>query len=195
MMSYDGGQVNPPAEEADNVHQENFDWGAHKVFKTPKAKEPKPETREEKYIRIRRENQERSTGQRSSSVSDSYASGGRVPAMLSPEERYIPPHLVQKAKNGNPMKEGVKVPGKAKKAGNDIENDTVPAYLEPGGVVLPRSVTKSANPEEKAKAFMAHLKDHQDKKSQPKEYAKVLELKKHLKSAHQALEKAHKAMK
>ena len=49
---------------------------------------------------------------------------------------------------------GGKIPGKAKKEGNSPENDTVPAMLSPGEVVLPRSVTEHHNAPEEAKKYM-----------------------------------------
>lgn len=49
-----------------------------------------------------------------------------------------------------PMAHGEKVPGKAKVEGDSYSNDTVPALLSPGEIVVPRSAAK--NPE-KAAAF------------------------------------------
>ena len=54
----------------------------------------------------------------------------------------------------NAMAVGGSVPGRAKVAGNDRRNDTVPTELSPGEVVLPRSVAH--NPV-LAKAFVSHL--------------------------------------
>jgi hypothetical protein len=50
------------------------------------------------------------------------------------------------------MKTGGHVPGKASVSGNSIKNDTVPAVLSPGEIVVPR--THAQDPE-KAKAFVA----------------------------------------
>ncbi len=89
------------------------------------------------------------------------AEGGKVPAMVSPGERYLPPKEVAKAKSGaNPMELGEKIPGKPKVGGakNDYANDTVPKTLEEGGLVLPRSVTQSKNPHWAAMKFVqAHM--------------------------------------
>lgn len=90
------------------------------------------------------------------------ASGGKVPVMLSPGERYLSPAAAKAAKEGkvDPMKAGQKVPGKAKVEGakNDYANDTVPASLEKGGLVLPRSVTQAKDPGEAARKFVtAHM--------------------------------------
>jgi hypothetical protein len=87
------------------------------------------------------------------------AKGGPVKAMLSPGERYLPPAEVDKVKKGEkePMKAGVKVPGKPKVGGakDDYANDIIPADLEEGGLVLPRSVTQSKHPEWAAHKFVA----------------------------------------
>lgn len=56
-----------------------------------------------------------------------------------------------------PMKQGGGVPGKAKVSGNSIKNDTVPAVLSPGEVVIPRSVMQSADPAAGAAAFVQHV--------------------------------------
>jgi len=90
------------------------------------------------------------------------AKGGKVPAMVSPGEVYLSPEKAKAAKAGkiNPMKAGETIPGKPKVGGakNDYANDTVPKDLEEGGLVLPRSVTKSKNPEWAAHAFVrAHM--------------------------------------
>lgn len=86
------------------------------------------------------------------------AQGGKVPAMVSPGERYIPPQQVEAIKNGtNPMKLGEKIPGNPKVSGakDSYKNDTVPKTLEEGGIVIPRSVTQSKDAERKAQEFVA----------------------------------------
>jgi hypothetical protein len=67
---------------------------------------------------------------------------GLVPAMVSPGERYLNPEEVKKVvENGeNPLKLGKKFGGTAKVKGDSLKNDTVPADLEEGGVVIPRHV-------------------------------------------------------
>lgn len=85
------------------------------------------------------------------------AQGGRVPALVSPGEVYLSPNDVQQVKQGaKPMQVGEKIPGKAKVEGakNSYSNDTVPKTLETGGIVLPRSVTKSKAPDEAADKFV-----------------------------------------
>lgn len=52
------------------------------------------------------------------------------------------------------LKPGGHVPGKASVPGNSIKNDTVPAILSPGEIVIPRT---HANDPEKAKAFVAAI--------------------------------------
>lgn len=49
---------------------------------------------------------------------------------------------------------GKTVPGKAKVDGDSLKNDTVPAMLSPGEIVLPRHITQSANAPSKAAAFV-----------------------------------------
>lgn len=84
------------------------------------------------------------------------AKGGKVPAMVSPGEKYLPPHEVKKVAQGkSPMAAGKTIPGKAKVEGDSYANDTVPATLEEGGIVIPRSVVQSENPEERARKFVA----------------------------------------
>lgn len=89
------------------------------------------------------------------------ARGGRVPAMLSPGEMYLPPEQAKAVARGsrNPMAAGTKIPGQAKVKGDSPKNDTVPAELEEGGVVIPRSVMQSKDPKAAAARFVAaHLK-------------------------------------
>lgn len=62
---------------------------------------------------------------------------------------------------------GGEVPGKAKKPGDSIENDTVPAMLSPGEVVLPKSVTESDNAPELAKEFVKNLPEQKDSSVHP----------------------------
>lgn len=52
---------------------------------------------------------------------------------------------------------GGEVPGTPKVFGNDSRNDTVPAWLSPDEIVLPLSVTQSANPPQAAAEFVAAL--------------------------------------
>ena len=54
--------------------------------------------------------------------------------------------------------QGAVVPGRAAKSGNNYANDTVPAVLSPGEIVLPRSVTMSGDAPELAKEFVQHIR-------------------------------------
>lgn len=121
--------------------------------------------------------------------------GGKVPAILSPGERYLNAKEAAKVKETgeNPMKHGKVIPGKANVPGDSLENDVVPAHLEPGGVVLPRSVTQSQDNASKAKEFMSALKEHNE--PGPKGFAKILEMKRKLKEMHGHLEDLHDSMK
>ena len=68
--------------------------------------------------------------------------------------------IFKKVEHGaNPMEVGKTVPGKPKVAGakNSYANDTVPATLDEGGIVLPRSVTKAKDPSKEAAKFVAAI--------------------------------------
>jgi hypothetical protein len=59
---------------------------------------------------------------------------------------------------------GAIVPGKAKVPGDSLKNDTVPAKLSPGEIVLPRSVTMSKDPAKAAADFVAAVLSRQNPK-------------------------------
>lgn len=84
------------------------------------------------------------------------AGGGKVPAMVSPGERFLKPEEAKAVAQGkaSPMSVGEQIPGQAKVKGDSYANDTVPKKLEVGGVVLPRSVMQSKNPERSAAEFV-----------------------------------------
>lgn len=86
-----------------------------------------------------------------------FAGGGMVPAMLSPGEKYLPPKEAQEVAKGDkdPMDAGRMIKGKAKVAGDSLKNDTVPAKLKAGGVVIPRSIMQSEDPAGNAAKFVA----------------------------------------
>lgn len=91
-----------------------------------------------------------------------YAKGGKVPALVSPGEQYLPPKDVKKVvEDGkNPLKTGKRIPGKPKYPGNDYRNDIIPEKLESGGIVIPNKIMQAKNPEKKAIAFVAaHFKE------------------------------------
>jgi hypothetical protein len=101
------------------------------------------------------------------------AHGGLVDAMISPGERVIPPHLVEAVRSGKKKASEVapKIPGKAKVKGDNEKNDTVPAKLAEGSVVIKR--TKAENDSD-AREFLLALKKQKDEKDGPQGYAKVL---------------------
>jgi hypothetical protein len=76
------------------------------------------------------------------------SSGGKIPAMVSPGEKYLKPDEANAVAMGkvNPNQVGEEIPGKAKVKGDSYANDTVPKTLEEGGVVVKRSIEQSGNP-------------------------------------------------
>lgn len=97
-------------------------------------------------------------------VKTELAKGGKVPAMVSPGEQYLPPKDVKKVAQGaNPLAEGERIPGKPKYKGNNYANDTVPKTLESGGIVIPNKVMQSKNPAHEAKKFVAAVLAKQGK--------------------------------
>lgn len=95
------------------------------------------------------------------------AKGGKVPAMVSPGEKYISPKELEKvAKHEKPAIEaGQTIEGKAKVPGDSLKNDTVPKTLEEGGVVIPRSVMQSKRPGKEAQKFVEALLAKQGKRA------------------------------
>jgi hypothetical protein len=86
------------------------------------------------------------------------ARGGKVPALLSPGEVYIPPGKVKAAASAkDPRAVGKKVPGKAEVKGDSLKNDKVKATLDSGGIVLPRSVMQSKDPATEAHKFVSAI--------------------------------------
>lgn len=87
------------------------------------------------------------------------AKGGKVPAMVSPGERYLSPKEVEKVAKGEkaPEKAGEKIKGKAKVKGDSLKNDTVPKTLEEGGIVLPKSVMEAKHPHWEAHKFVSAI--------------------------------------
>lgn len=84
---------------------------------------------------------------------------GKVPALVSPGERYLPPAEAKKVVEGkkSAMSAGEKIPGKPKVGGakNSYANDTVPKTLQEGGIVIPRSVTQAPDAQSQAHKFVA----------------------------------------
>lgn len=59
-----------------------------------------------------------------------------------------------------PMKQGGHVPGKASVKGDSMKNDTVPAMLSPGEIVIPRTIAQSKNAPDAAAKFVAAVLGH-----------------------------------
>jgi len=80
----------------------------------------------------------------STSSNDDYSTGGKVPAKVSPGEKYLKPYEAKEVAEGkvNPKNVGEKIPGHAKVKGDSPKNDTVSKDLIPGGVIVPRSKVK-----------------------------------------------------
>lgn len=90
------------------------------------------------------------------------ASGGKVPAMVSPGEIYLSPEKAKKVAEGKASPSiGERIKGKAKVAGNSYANDTVKKTLTAGGVVVPRSHSGDS---EKAKKFVEAVASRKGKK-------------------------------
>lgn len=81
---------------------------------------------------------------------------GKVPVVLSPGERVLSLPEAKSVAQGkaNPMATGKQVPGTPKVAHNSYANDTVPAKLEAGSIVLPLNVMNSKDPAAAAHAFV-----------------------------------------
>lgn len=88
-----------------------------------------------------------------------FAQGGRVPAMVSPGEKYLPPSEVKKVAEGkkSAIDAGEKIPGKAKVKGDSLKNDIVPKTLEAGGIVIPKSIMESKHPHWEAHKFVSAI--------------------------------------
>lgn len=80
----------------------------------------------------------------------------------------------------------MEVPGNAKFNGDTRSNDTVPALLSPGEIVLPRSVAQDENAPEKAKKFVEAIKTK--KKPSPRDYAQAMARLKELEARMDAME-------
>lgn len=90
------------------------------------------------------------------------------------------------AKLGKARGGAMEVPGNAKFKGDTRSNDTVPALLSPGEIVLPRSVAQDENAPEKAKKFVEAIKTK--KKPSPRDYAQAMARLKELEARMDAME-------
>lgn len=95
--------------------------------------------------------------------------GGKVPAMVSPEEVVLSKKEMQSpnapAIAADKVKKGDKVPGKAKVPGDSLKNDTQPRLLEAGGAVVKRTAAQDPS---KAAQFVQHIKSKQGMKRKGK---------------------------
>lgn len=90
---------------------------------------------------------------------------------------------------GAALRAGGSVPGKAAVRGDSYSNDTVPAVLSPGEIVLPRSVTQSKDPAKHAAAFVAAIKKRGGgTDNTPKSYGELLARHHELRGRIEALE-------
>jgi hypothetical protein len=81
---------------------------------------------------------------------------------------------------------GAEIKGQAKFQGDTRSNDTVPAMLSPGEIVLPRTVAQPEDAPEKAKKFVEAIK--KQKRPSPKAYAQALARLQELESRMDAME-------
>ena len=77
---------------------------------------------------------------------------------ITPTQPIMAPRMMAGGDVGDSLKAGGHVPGHANVLGDSLKNDTVHAMLSPGEIVLPRSVTQSANPSEAAARFVQAMK-------------------------------------
>lgn len=89
---------------------------------------------------------------------------------------------------GAALRAGGSVPGKAAVRGDSYSNDTVPAVLSPGEIVLPRSVTQSKDPAKHAAAFVAAIKKRGGADNAPKSYGELVARHRELQNRIEALE-------
>lgn len=88
------------------------------------------------------------------------AKGGKVPALLSPGEKFLAPKDIEKVKKGaDPMKLGETIPGTPAVSGavNSYANDFVRRNLDAGGIVVPRSETQSKTPSKNSREFILEV--------------------------------------
>lgn len=99
----------------------------------------------------------------------------KIPAMLSPGEKYIPPQQAEKVAEGKASlsKVGEKVPGKAEVKGDSLKNDKVPANLDEGGIVIPRSVMESEDPVKEGTKFLVEALQKHGKKGKEENDFKI----------------------
>lgn len=85
------------------------------------------------------------------------ASGGRVPAVVSPKEIYLNPHQVREVveRGADPMRIGHHFPGQDKvKKKDSFKNDVIKTELDEGGVVLPVHITTHKDASSRGRKFV-----------------------------------------
>lgn len=91
-------------------------------------------------------------------LSQPMADGGKVDAVVSPGEGYLPPQKLVEVLKGKKPSEVMEVfPGRPKVPGNSYANDVLPRKLEVGGVVIPNSIMQSKNPDKGAKDMVSRV--------------------------------------
>jgi len=90
------------------------------------------------------------------------------------------------AELGSKFASGGEIKGRTKFKGDTRSNDTVPAMLSPGEIVLPRTVAQAPDAPEKAKDFVSAIKSK--KKPTPKDYVAALNRMQELESRLNAIE-------
>ena len=88
--------------------------------------------------------------------------GSATPAQTKPAETAAAAPAPTNAFDGGRIK------GKAKVKGDNKENDTVPALLSPGEIVIPRSIAQSSDAAQKSKKFVEAIQKLEDNAPQSK---------------------------
>jgi hypothetical protein len=84
---------------------------------------------------------------------------------------------------------GGNVPGRARVQGDSEQNDTVPALVSPGEIVLPRSVAQAPDAEQEAADFVSAIKNRRRESSSAGGYGRVLAKQREIEQRLAALEK------
>ena len=114
-----------------------------------------------------------SGGSPSGGAGYSGSTAGMVPASYTPSAHISPGTLQQPTMAG-----GGVVPGYAPSPGDSHDNDTVPAMLSPGEVVIPRSIVNAEDAPDRAAEFVAAIK--RKKPSEHGGYAQFLKIRREI---------------
>ena len=107
--------------------------------------------------------------QLASAILGAVAAGGQIAVGAAKGGGSAPAAPVAAARGREMIRE---IPGKAKFKGDTRSNDTVPALLSPGEIVLPRSIAQAEDAPDKAKQFVSAIK--KQKRPSPKAFAGAL---------------------